>query len=40
MFIRLSRLYMQPSSKNLPRVLIINVWQIVFYHSTTITWTF
>jgi hypothetical protein len=37
---RLSRLYMQPPNKQLPRVIIINVLLIVFYHSTTIRWTF
>jgi len=31
--IRLPRLYMQPPNKQLPRVIIINVLQIVFYHS-------
>jgi len=33
-------MYMQLPNKQLPHVIIINVLQIVFYHSTTNTWTF
>jgi len=38
--LRLSRLYMRQPNKQLPRVIIINVLQIVFYHSTMIQWIF
>jgi hypothetical protein len=35
-----SRLYAQPPNKQLPRVIIINILQIIFYYSTLITCIF
>jgi len=32
--VRLSRLYIQSQNKNLPLVIIIRVWQIVYHHLT------